>query len=137
MGSTVMRLKAWLLVLKPVLGKVRERRKTVVKELSLIEAFFKENSLNSATGKLSAPKLKKRDPRTEVFDRLKVFNGVQGIEEHKKLIASVTKEKELKTRIKELIRYRKNGIHQLSEAEQYEAQRVRRNKSVNHSRPVR
>ena len=36
-----------------------------------------ENSLNSATGKLSAPKLKKRDPRTEVFDRLKVFNGVQ------------------------------------------------------------
>ena len=28
----------------------------------------------------------------------------QGIEEHKKLIASVTKEKELKTRIKELIR---------------------------------
>ena len=79
-----------------------------------------ENSLNSATGKLSAPKLKKRDPRTEVFDRLKVFNGVQvidrnyfrlhdnlktqGIEEHKKLIASVTKEKELKTRIKELIR---------------------------------
>ena len=117
----------------------RDRRKTVVKELGLIEAFFKvgaclvmvvisllmpfhhqENSLNSATGKLSAPKLKKRDPRTEVFDRLKVFNGVQvinrnyfrlhdnlktqGIEEHKKLIASVTKEKELKTRIKELIR---------------------------------
>ena len=25
-------------------------------------------------------------------------------------------------------RYRKNGIHQLSEAEQYEAQRVRRNR---------
>ena len=77
----------------------RDRRKTVVKELGLIEAFFKvaassirflssfyqcpsfqENSLNSATGKLSAPKLKKRDPRTEVFDRLKVFNGVQVIE---------------------------------------------------------
>merc|ERR1711872_251611 len=106
----------------------RDRRKTVVKELGLVEAFFKENTLNSTTGKLSAPKPKKRDPRTEVFDRLKVFNGVQGIEEHKKLIASVTKEKELKTRIKELIRYRKNGIHQLSEAEQYEAQRVRRNK---------
>jgi len=115
----------------------RDRRKTVVKELGLVEAFFKENTLNSTTGKLSAPKPKKRDPRTEVFDRLKVFNGVQGIEEHKKLIASVTKEKELKTRIKELIRYRKNGIHQLSEAEQYEAQRVRRNKLVNHSRPAR
>ena len=39
--------------------------------------FLQENTLNSTTGKLSAPKPKKRDPRTEVFDRLKVFNGVQ------------------------------------------------------------
>ena len=30
---------------------------------------------------------------------------MQGVEEHKKLVASVTKEKELKTRIKELIRW--------------------------------
>jgi len=56
------------------------------------------------------------------------MSGVQGIEEYKKLVASITKEKELKSRIKELIRYRKNGIHQLNEAEQYEAQRIRRNK---------
>ena len=33
------------------------------------------------------------------------MSGVQGIEEYKKLVASITKEKELKSRIKELIRY--------------------------------
>jgi len=108
--------------------KERERRRTVAREFGLIDAFFKENPLNPATGKLNPPKPKKKDPRTDVLERLKVMSGVQGVEEHKKLVASVTKEKELKTRIKELIRYRKNGIHQLSEAEQYEAQRVRRNR---------
>ena len=38
-----------------------------------------------------------------LLDHLKNLK-TQGIEEHKKLLASVTKEKELKTRIKELIR---------------------------------
>jgi len=108
--------------------KERERRKNTAKELGLLESFFKENPLNPTTGRLAAPRPKKRDPRTEVFERLKVMSGVQGIEEYKKLVASITKEKELKSRIKELIRYRKNGIHQLNEAEQYEAQRIRRNK---------
>lgn len=108
--------------------KERERRKNAAKELGLLEMFFKENPLNPTTGRLAAPRPKKRDPRTEVFERLKVMSGVQGVEEYKKLVASVTKEKELKSRIKELIRYRKNGIHQLAEAEQYESQRIRRNK---------
>lgn len=106
----------------------RERRKTVAKEFSLLEAFFKENPLNPSTGRLSAPRPKKREPRTEVLDRLRVMSGVQGLEEHKKVVAGLSKERDVKVRIKELIRYRKNGIHQLSEAEQYEAQRVRRNK---------
>ena len=45
----------------------RERRKTVAKEFGLLEAFFKENPLNPSTGRLSAPRLKKREPRTEVL----------------------------------------------------------------------
>jgi len=106
----------------------RDRRKNVAKELGLVEAFFKENPLNQTTGKLAAPRPKKKDSRNEVFEKLKVMSGLQGLDEYKKLIANVTKEKELKSRIKELIRYRKNGIYQLSEAEQYEAQRIRRNK---------
>jgi len=108
--------------------KERERRKQVAKEFGLVETFFKENPLNPTTGKIAAPKPKKKDPKSEVFERLKVVSGFQGVDEYRKLVASVTKEKDIKSRIKELLRYRKNGISALSEAESYESQRLKRNK---------
>ena len=108
--------------------KERERRKQVAKDFGLVETFFKENPLNPLTGKIGAPKPKKRDPKSEIFEKLKVVSSFQGVDEYKKLVASVTKEKDIKSRIKELLRYRKNGISTLSEAESYEAQRLKRNK---------
>ena len=63
-----------------------------------------------------------------MFEKLKVVSGFQGVDEHRKLVASVAKEKDIKSRIKELLRYRKNGISALSEAESYEPQRLKRNK---------
>jgi len=108
--------------------KERERRKQVAKDFGLVETFFKENPLNALTGKIGAPKPKKRDPKSEIFEKLKVVSSFQGVDEYKKLVASVAKEKDIKSRIKELLRYRKNGISTLSEAESYEAQRLKRNK---------
>jgi len=108
--------------------KERERRKQVAKDFGLVETFFKENPLNPITGKIAAPKPKKKDPKSEVFEKLKVVSGFQGVDEHRKLVASVAKEKDIKSRIKELLRYRKNGISALSEAESYESQRLKRNK---------
>ena len=108
--------------------KERERRKQVAKDFGLVETFFKENPLNPTTGKISAPKPKKKDPKSEVFEKLKVVSSFQGVEEYKKMVASVSKEKDIKSRIKELLRYRKNGISTLSEAESYESQRLKRNK---------
>ena len=108
--------------------KERERRKQVAKDFGLVETFFKENPLNPITGKIAAPKPKKKDPKSEVFEKLKVVSGFQGVDEHRKLVASVAKEKEIKSRIKELLRYRKNGISALVEAESYESQRLKRNK---------
>jgi len=108
--------------------KERERRKQVAKDFGLVETFFKENPLNPSTGKISAPKPKKKDPKSEVFEKLKVVSSFQGVEEYKKMVASVSKEKDIKSRIKELLRYRKNGISTLSEAESYESQRLKRNK---------
>ena len=108
--------------------KERERRKQVAKDSGLVETFFKENPLNPTTGKISAPKPKKKDPKSEVFEKLKVVSSFQGVEEYKKMVASVSKEKDIKSRIKELLRYRKNGISTLSEAESYESQRLKRNK---------
>jgi len=108
--------------------KERERRKQVAKDFGLVETFFKENPLNASTGKISAPKPKKKDPKSEVFEKLKVVSSFQGVEEYKKMVASVSKEKDIKSRIKELLRYRKNGISTLTEAESYESQRLKRNK---------
>ena len=108
--------------------KERERRKQVAKDFGLVETFFKENPFNPSTGKIGAPKPKKKDPKSEVFERLKVVSSFQGVEEYRKMVASVAKEKDVKSRIKELLRYRKNGISTLCEAESYESQRLKRNK---------
>jgi len=106
----------------------RERRKQVSNELSLVENFFKENPYNAMTGKMTIPKPKKKDSRQEVLEKFKFVTSIQSIDEYKKLMASVGKEKEIKYRIKELQRYRKNGINNLPEAESYEAERLKRNK---------
>ena len=108
-------------------NKLKERRKQVAKDFGLVETFFKENPLNPITGKIAAPKPKKKDPKSEVFEKLKVVSGFQGVDEHRKLVSSVANEKDIKSRIKELLRYRKNGISALSEAESYESQRLKRN----------
>jgi len=108
--------------------KEREKRKKVMKDFGLVEAFFKENPINPTTGKLSAPKPKKKDPMSEALEKIKPLSQYQNVEDYKKLVNSITREKELKQRIKELLRYRKNGISGLHETEAYEAQRLKRNK---------
>merc|ERR1719357_1298480 len=77
---------------------------------------------------MTIPKPKKKDSRQEVLDKFKFVTSIQSIDDYKKLMASVSKEKEIKYRIKELQRYRKNGINSLTEAESYEVERMKRNK---------
>ena len=77
--------------------KERERRKQVSNELSLVENFFKENPYNAMTGKMTIPKPKKKDSKQELLDKFKFVTSIQSIEEYKKLMASVSKEKEIKT----------------------------------------
>ena len=108
--------------------KERERRKQVSKSLTLVENFFKENPFNAMTGKLTIQKPKKKDSKQELLDKFKFVASFQGIDEYKKVLAGVSKEREIKVRIKELLRYRKNGINNLQESESYEAERIKRNK---------
>ena len=51
------------------------------KDLALVEGFF-----NSVTGKLSAPKPKKKDSKQELLDKFKFVASFQGTEEYKKVI---------------------------------------------------
>eukprot|EP00095_Tigriopus_kingsejongensis_P002498 maker-scaffold64_size435223-snap-gene-2.30 protein:Tk02498 transcript:maker-scaffold64_size435223-snap-gene-2.30-mRNA-1 annotation:"low quality protein: transcriptional adapter 2-beta" len=101
----------------------RERRKRVSREHQLISQFFKENPLINER-KVSFSK--KRKDRNDPTERLKVMAEFQGVDEHRAFIGSVTKERELKQRIKELQRYRKNGVLKLKDSHEYESQRLRR-----------
>ena len=65
--------------------KERDRRKRVSRELGLVENFFKENTYNALTGKFVLQKPKKKDPKTEVLDRLKFVSSFLGAEEHRRM----------------------------------------------------
>ena len=54
------------------------------KDLALVEGFF-----NSVTGKLSAPKPKKKDSKQELLDKFKFVASFQGTEEYKKVIQNI------------------------------------------------
>ena len=58
---------------------------------------------------------------------MKILSEFQSVKEHQNFIASLTKEKEVKNRIKDLMRMRKNGIVKISDSVEFEVQRVRRN----------
>jgi len=108
----------------------RERRKQVARDHGLVSQYFKENPI-ATTGLSTKPansKTKRKDPKTDITERLKIMAEFQGVKEHKDFMVNMIKEKDLKSRIKELSRYRKNGISSLSEAEDYESQRIKRNK---------
>ena len=58
---------------------------------------------------------------------MKILSEFQSVKEHQSFIASLTKEKDIKNRIKDLMRMRKNGITKISDSVEFEVQRVRRN----------
>ena len=65
----------------------------------------------------------------EVVEKLKFSSQFQSVQEFQSFLANVAKERDVKTRIKDLNRYRKNGIKQLSEATEFDVQlKIRRRK---------
>jgi hypothetical protein len=70
---------------------------------------------------------KKKSIKDPIIERLKILSEFQGVKEHQCFIASITKEKDLKGRIKDIMRVRKNGVTKLSDSIEFEVQRVRRN----------
>jgi len=109
-------------------AKLKERgvRKQTAANHGLIKQFFlEENNLS----KQSANKVKsKKDGKAEALEKLKVMSNFQTVPEHQRFIASISRERDLKSRIKELNRYRKNGIRRLKEGEEFDVERLRRNK---------
>ena len=63
----------------------------------------------------------------EVMERLKLLSAFQSVDEFQAFMANVVKEKDLKSRIKDLGRYRKNGVRKISQSAEFDSQlKIRR-----------
>jgi len=112
----------------------RERRKRVSREHHLISDYFKENPIGGSDRKSSSagagqngPTAKRKNQKDPVLEKLKILSEFQSVKEHQNFISGIMREKDVKARIKDLMRMRKNGIKKLSDSLEFEVQRVRRN----------
>ena len=108
--------------------KEREKRRQTAADHGLIKQFFSEQTVPGISSKHFLNKPKKNNNKSESLEKLKIVSSFQTVPEYKKFIASVGREKDLKSRIKELNRYRKNGVTRLKDGDEFDVQRLRRNK---------
>ncbi|CAL1529449.1 unnamed protein product [Lymnaea stagnalis] len=103
----------------------RERRKRIAGEYGLTAAGVP--AISKAT---KTPHSKKKSGKTgrELHERLKPFSQFHTRAEHQMLFHNIKREKEIKVRIKELIRLRKNGITKLEDEEVFEEEKFKREK---------
>ncbi|XP_033735702.1 transcriptional adapter 2-beta-like [Pecten maximus] len=103
--------------------KERERRKCVAREYNLIQA-----ATTLGKQKCQTPKKKMSKEDKDLQEKVKVFSQFHSLAEHEAFLENIQKEKELKTRIKSLMRYRKNGITKLDDIEHFEEEKFKRDK---------
>jgi len=102
--------------------KERQRRRKFAREFGLVKMFCAEEELSRQGIK------KRKDNKAELLEKLRIVANFQSFDEHTRFIANISRERDLRGRIRELTRYRKNGIRRIRDAEDYEDQRSRRNK---------
>ncbi len=73
---------------------------------------------------------KRSKEEKEIYDRLRPFLRVMTKEEHEEFINGLLAERQLRKRIEDLKKYRKIGVHTLSEVQEYEEERKRRVQAV-------
>ena len=101
----------------------------VLNEVFFSAEYFRENPLpgDKKSANLNGQSSKKKNAKDPIIEKMKILSEFQSVKEHQNFIASLTKEKEVKNRIKDLMRMRKNGIVKISDSVEFEVQRVRRN----------
>ena len=121
------------------------RRKRVARDYQLVSRFYRENPIvqiglggKLSGGKLSPTKIsnqvkavKKGDgPRQELIDALKPMTQFYTAQEFAQCVTNLCVEKELKVRVKELLRYRENGLRSTDELVPFECERFKRELKV-------
>ncbi|XP_043202370.1 transcriptional adapter 2-beta-like isoform X1 [Amphibalanus amphitrite] len=107
----------------------RARRKRVVRDYQLPAAFFEElkkEALLQVPGGARMPRRRKDKGRT-LADRLRTLGQFLTRSEYQQFHDNLQAEKDLVYRIKELMRYRRNGITKIADCVEFERARARRN----------
>ncbi|XP_059482151.1 transcriptional adapter 2B [Neocloeon triangulifer] len=112
----------------------RSRRKRISRDFSLVTDFF-----NAAKKEKPFQKKKISKHEKEWRESLKIFIQFHTNQEFETMISNLVKQDELQLRIRELIKYRKNGITRKEECLHFEQQTTRRQlwgKSIDSSHPI-
>uniref|UniRef100_T1IYY3 Transcriptional adapter n=1 Tax=Strigamia maritima TaxID=126957 RepID=T1IYY3_STRMM len=105
--------------------KERLRRKKVARDYTLVSQFF--SWANKQKSQNSKKKLSKEEK--EFQEKIRTFAQFQAPQEREQLFEMIQREKELKIRVRELMRFRKNGITKLDvDCEEFESARYKREK---------
>ncbi|XP_064601983.1 transcriptional adapter 2-beta-like [Liolophura sinensis] len=102
----------------------REKRKKIARSYGLIAAA----TSSGIKQKSQQPKKKISKDEREFQEKMKVFAQFHSSTDHEQFFEHLQKEKELKSRIKELVRHRKNGITKTDDIEEFEDEKFKREK---------
>ena len=116
--------------------KERDRRKQLARRYGLITTAAQSAAAAAIAASTPGPKpskspySKKRGSKEdrEFQDKSKPFAQCHSCGEHETFLENHQKERELKNRIRELLRYRKNGLTKLEDTEKFEEERFKREK---------
>ncbi|XP_066991361.1 transcriptional adapter 2B isoform X2 [Anabrus simplex] len=97
----------------------RTRRKRVVRDFQLVSQFFSTIRKDRPS---SRKKLSKEEK--EFHDRMRVLTQFNTAQEHEQFLQSLLKARDLRIRISELMRYRRNGLTRHEECAHFEQERI-------------
>lgn len=103
--------------------KERERRKKFAKDFSIIQ-----NATTNGSKKSQADKKKQSKDEKDLRERMRIFGRFNRPSEYEHIFHNLQREKRMKSRIKELVKYRRNGLTRLSDSTPFENARLRRDK---------
>lgn len=111
----------------------RLRRKKIAREHSLVNQFL----ANANKPKVPLPKKKMSKEENKDFqEKMQVFAQFHTALEHEQFFNNLQKEKELKSKIKELVRYRRNGLAKFEDCTAFDTARIRREKRKENKKKV-
>lgn len=101
----------------------REHRKKIAKDFGIIQ-----NATSVGSKKSQVDKKKQSKDEKDLREKMQPFGRFQRPSDYEQMFHSLQREKRLKNRIKELVKYRRNGLTKSSECPQFETARLLREK---------